>query len=164
MSVSSNDVEMWITRRKLMAQKAMTKIKYRVWDGNKMWYPPKKEDYTWRIARTGVLWRCTPQYDQDAHDQWPKGVAMLQYKDGEDAYYVGDVLRASSSRRTETFEIAWAKGAIRAIFVDKSKNKEPGVTLERFLREWKDEGEIKIELLGNVYENAELKVSKTKLI
>ena len=140
-------------------------MKYRVWDGAKMWYPPKKEDYTWRIARAGKLWRCTAFYDETIEHN-TSGIAMLQYQDGEDVYYVGDVLMARRTediilerwegrRRkdvwSESFELVWDRGSIRA------KGERANMPLAKLLKEWKDEGGIEINLLGNVYENPELK-------
>lgn len=71
-------------------------IRFRVWDGNRMWYPPKKEDYTWRIARTGVLWCCTQFYDETISSKYLNAIPMLSTgvlrdKNGKEVWD-GDIL------------------------------------------------------------------------
>lgn len=54
-------------------------IRTRIWDGKKMWYPTKSADYTWRIDRTGEVWKVAPppDYYEPVEEKRPDAIAML---------------------------------------------------------------------------------------
>lgn len=137
------------------------KIRFRVWDGNKMWYPPKREDYTWRIARTGILWRSTAFYDQTSSSKYLNAVAMLSagVKDGVERWE-GDVVKVPYNEVYDFahYLIIWdeAKAALytKCLALHHKEKGFNDISKGGYCVGYANE--LKGSVLGNQYENPEL--------
>ncbi len=136
-------------------------IKFRVWDGKKMWYPPKKEDYTWRLARTGKLWRCTAFYDTTIeHNTSGKGMLStgLSDRNGK-VIYEGDLYRVKPD--ADLGVVTWrGKSAAFHLAFEKC---HPFLTRVMYFGSDKKTTGVG-EVMGNIYENPDYDLSAGKRI
>lgn len=112
------------------------KIRFRVWDGEKMWYPSNDDEYA--ITMSGDLFVADDIFKQDS-------VAMLStgLKDKfRQELWEGDIVRYTESYGAQM-------PAARIVFSD-------GCfifgNLEEYVKQWVKQ----IEVIGNIYENPEL--------
>ncbi|VVB58126.1 YopX protein [Candidatus Anstonella stagnisolia] len=134
----------------------MRELKFRVWDGTEMHYPPRKGDITsFVLTQNGEVWNSdncplTPEEE--------KSIVVMQYtglkdKNGKEIYE-GDILQyiwksANGAEWKET----------QQVFIGEHTSEEMGniiVGVHTGSLSLDKDGAEKYEVIGNVHENPEL--------
>ena len=114
-----------------------------------MWYPPKKDDSTWRLTRTGKVWKCKPppDYYEPVEESLKVAIAMLStgLRDKNDKeIFDGDIIEFDAKEWGNSNDNKW-------VVSWDSKHGEwlVGGGVNRECSEWKT-------VIGNNYEHPEL--------
>ena len=127
------------------------KIRFRVWDGTRMWYPTESDDLSWRMSRDGLVWRVTAFYDETLEEKYMGAVAMLstglEDKNGKEVFD-GDILECENTiwgaeRPPLKIKVEWdsVKGKWHTGYGERGENDLCGLYKT---------------VIGNVHENKEL--------
>lgn len=140
------------------------KIKFRVWDGKKMWYPEDEEN--WLVSIDGGLCKTYVTEDNegtlfDTTSEFPGEYLLWTGRADSESQkiWVGDIIKAVGTRSaypggtekwTKVFRVVWEDGCVKARYSNGS------MTLIQLLREWGEEVGINLAVIGNIYENPDL--------
>jgi hypothetical protein len=131
--------------------------KYRVWDGSKLWLPPKRSDTVWVLDRNGILWKKLTFVDGSRMERKPDAVPMFStgYEDSEgNEIYDSDLVLVTNHQEAPAYLYLVEKSRVHSGWGLSLHGQLGGESME--LSHVMADEDSQVKIVGNVYDRSQI--------